>query len=385
MTDSLPEIAPLDGVLLATAASGTGYLARDDMMLIAFEATTTVAGALTRSTTPAAPVRWTRARLEAGDAPRALIVNAGNANCFTGSHAFELVAASVAQVAQALSLARESVYVCSTGRIGERIDEARYLAALEDMAGRLAPADFRAAARSIMTTDQWPKARVRVLPGGARLVGITKGATMIAPNMATTLTFLFTDAGVEAAALQAALTPAVAETYDCVSVDNTTSTNDSLLCFATGKAGPVAEGALASGLCEVLEELSGELLRDGRRAGKLLSIEVTNAASVDSARRIARSVANSALVRRCLAERPPFVDAPFSPGRVMAAIGGSLEPVRPDEIEIRIGGTTVLVEGAVVDPLPEAALERIDADEISLGIDVAVGDAQGRIRTALVG
>ena len=384
MSRELPEFAPVRGMAMATAASGTGYAARDDMMLCAFEEGTVAAGTLTRSSTPAAPVRWTRERLAAGDAPRALVVNAGNANCFTGRRAFELVNAGVDALASHLGVARESVYVCSTGRIGEPIAEDRYMASLAAMCDRLGPPDFSAAAAAIMTTDAWPKARALDLGSGAHLVGMTKGATMIAPNMATTLTFLFTDAQVPAEALQAALGSAVEASYNVVSVDNTTSTNDSLLCFATGKAGPVAAGRLSEALHGMLGELSRELIDDGRRAGKILSIRVTGAVSIASARIIARSVANSLLVRLCLGECPPHTSAAYSAGRVMAAIGGALEPVEADGIEIRIAGIPVLREGAVVDPMPEAALAAIGGQEVALDIDVANGDAEGRIWTALV-
>ncbi len=384
MTHDLPDLGTIRGMTLATRASGTGYAARDDMLLCAFEADTVAAGTLTRSSTPAAPVRWTRERLAAGDAPRALVVNAGNANCFTGKRAFALVEGSVAALAGSFDIAPESVYVCSTGRIGEPIAEDAYMASLAELRDALAPPDFAAAARAIMTTDAWPKARAVELGSGARLVGITKGATMIAPNMATTLTFLFTDAAVDAASLQAALSPAVGASYNCVTVDNTTSTNDSLLCFATGKAGPVAPERLSDALHEVLGELSRELVEDGRRAGKVLAIRVSGATTTESARAIARAVANSLLVRLCLSERPPYTNAPFSAGRVMAAIGAAVQPVSADDIEIRLAGVPILSEGAVVNPMPEAALAAIDGNEIALDIDVAHGRAEGRIWTALV-
>ncbi len=392
MTDfALPELAAIDGVRSAVAASGTGYPGRPDMLLMAFDPGTVAAGVFTRSSCPAAPVRWSKQRIAAGDAPRALVFNAGNANCYTGPQGHELVRASAERAARLLGCAPENVLICSTGRIGRPLPAETILANIDDMAGRLAPGGFREAAHAIMTTDRTPKAATRSLELGGRpaiLHGLAKGTLMIAPNMATTINIVLTDAAVSGEDLQELLGDAVARSYNQISVDETTSTNDTMLAFATGAAGnpPLTKAdrrVLAAAMRDLTLEMSERMLADARVDGKILRVEVSGASGNASARRIARAVTRSLLVRRMVAREALGDPGKSSVGQVLAAVGSSTEMVDPDRIEIRIGGAVVLSEGAVVQAIPEAALAAVASNDLTIAIDCVIGAGTGTMRTVL--
>lgn len=387
----LPELAPIDGVRTAVAASGTGYQGRPDMLLMAFEPGTVAAGVFTQSSCPAAPVRWSKRRIADGILPRALVFNAGNANCYTGPQGHELVYASAQRAAAALGCAPEDVLVCSTGRIGRPLPADVILSNIDDMAGRLAPGGFRDAAHAIMTTDRTPKAATRTTELGGKPVtlhGLAKGTLMIAPNMATTINILVTDAAVARDDLQDMLGDAVGRSYNQISVDETTSTNDTMLAFATGTAGnpPLSDGdrrALRRAMRDLTLEMTERMLADAKADGKILRVDVAGASGNASARRIARAVTRSLLVRRMVAREALGDPGKSSVGQVLAAIGSSTELVDPDRIEIRIGGEIVLGDGAVVQEIPRAALAAVASDDVPIAIDCAIGAGHATMRTVL--
>jgi len=387
----LPDLGPIAGIRTAVTASGTGYEGRPDMLLMAFEEGTVAAGVFTRSSVPAAPVRWSKQRIVDADPPRALVFNAGNANCYTGQQGHELVRASAERAAAALGCAAENVLICSTGRIGRPLPADIVLAAIDAMAGRLAPGGFAEAARAIMTTDRVPKAATRTVELSGTTVtlhGLAKGTLMIAPNMATTINIVLTDAAVDREALQATLSDAVARSYNRISVDETTSTNDTMLAFATGAAGngPLSQGdrrVLRRAMRDLTMEMSERMLADARADGKILRVEVSGASGNASALRIARAVTRSLLVRRMVARETLGDPGKSSVGQVLAAIGSSTETVDPDRIEIRIGGAVVLREGAVVPVISEAALTSVASSDVEIAIDCAIGAGRGAMRTVL--
>jgi glutamate N-acetyltransferase/amino-acid N-acetyltransferase len=341
-------LKPVAGVRVGAAASGIGYPGRPDLLLAAFGEGATVAGVLTSSTTAAAPLRWTRERLARGDAPRGLVVNAGNANCFTGAAGMRAVEETAAHAARLLGCRPEQVYIASTGKIGVPIDMAKMRAGLEAAHGALARNDWTEAARAIMTTDRFPKAIAATAEiGGAAvtLQGISKGNMMIAPSMATTLSFLFTDARLPADAMRPALADAAADTYNMMSVDTTQSTNDTLLLFATGTGGAGTDlRDFRAKLNAILAHLSQRILEDARRDGVLVRIHVSGAESPAAARHIACQVRDSIMVRKMAGQGDKLVL-----GRIIASVGMSTEKVDQDRLRLAIGGRTVSRDGGFTD------------------------------------
>jgi len=377
-------LQPLAGMRLATAAIGDAYGGRPNLLLATFEPGTAVAGMLTRSTTAAAPVRWTRARLAEGAAPRALLVNAGNANCFTGAAGEAAVRHVAARAAEIAGCAPEEVYLASTGRIGQPLDLDAYDTALARAAAELAENRWDQVAQAIMTTDRFPKAATRQLRIGetaVRLQGVTKGNTMIAPHMATTLSFLFTDARLPAAVLQPLLAAATAATFDRISVDNTQSTNDTILLFATGTtpipAAAAADPALPDfreALRGLLVELSGLIIEDGRGQGVIMRITVAGAASEAAAARMARAIADSYLVRRDISGRRDLML-----GRIIAALDMAEEQVDQERMTLALGGEALALQGSVIGAATLDPSPYIRDDRIEIEIDVAVGDGRATV------
>lgn len=383
---SVPALEPLSGMRIATAAIGDAYGGRPNLLLAAFGPDTTVAGMLTRSSTAAAPVRWTRARLAERAPPRALVVNAGNANCFTGAEGDAAVRHVAARVAEIVGCAADEVYLASTGRIGQPLDLEAYDAALDRAGAALDENRWNDVARSIMTTDRRPKAALRQATIGddtVRLQGVTKGNTMIAPHMATTLSFLFTDACLPATALQPLLAHATAESFERISVDNTQSTNDTILLFATGGAPRPARSLAAddpmladfrAAVHEMLSELAGLIIEDAGHGGVIMRISVRGAASESAAAHMARAIADSYLVRRDVARGHELM-----PGRIVAALGMAEEAVDPAGLTLALGGQVLTRNGglagsAVIDARPYIRNGRLDIE-----IDAAVGDASAVI------
>jgi glutamate N-acetyltransferase/amino-acid N-acetyltransferase len=381
-----PSLPDVNGVRIATAEAGIRYAGRTDVLLALLEEGTTVAGVFTRSKCPSAPVDWCKAALPAGRA-RALVVNSGNANAFTGKSGWNAARRTAEIAAIAAGCRDDEVYLASTGVIGEPLDAGKFENVLERAAGEAAPGRFEDAARAIMTTDTFPKgagARAALDGVEVRLAGIAKGAGMIAPDMATMLSFVFTDAAVSPAVLQHLLTAAVTDTFNALTVDSDTSTSDTLLLFATGKAAMPAisdladprVSALARGLETVLLDLAKQVARDGEGARKFVTVEVTGATSKEAARRIAMSIANSPLVKTAIAGE----DANW--GRVVMAVGKAGAEADRDRLAIFFGDIRVAVDGARDPAYDEAATSAyMRESEILVRVDIGLGQASDRVFT----
>jgi glutamate N-acetyltransferase/amino-acid N-acetyltransferase len=384
-----PDLPPIGGVRLATAQAGIRYKARTDVLYVAMDQGAAVAGVFTRSRCPSAPVDWCRENLSRGTA-RALVVNSGNANAFTGLKGREAVSLTAEIAGRAAGCEPGQVFIASTGVIGEPLDATKFegvLAACDEGAGA---GTWMDAARAIMTTDTFPKlATRRVMLGGVPVVinGIAKGAGMIAPDMATMLAFVFTDAPIGAPALQAMLQAGVRTSFNCVTVDGDTSTSDTLMMFATGAAAmngaPFIGGAdderaapFAAALVDLLEELAQLVARDGEGARKFVTIRVTGATDDASAHRIAMSIANSPLVKTAVAGE----DANW--GRIVAAVGKAGEPADRDRLAISFGGIRVATEGARDPAYDEAETSAYMKNEaIDIAVDIGLGEGSARVWT----
>jgi glutamate N-acetyltransferase/amino-acid N-acetyltransferase len=383
---SFPAMPPVAGVRLATRACGIRYRQRDDVLLAELAPGTTVAGTLTRSTTAAAPVDWCRQGLRAGSG-RALLVNAGNANAFTGGEGEAAVLRLATAVGGRLGCPPSAVFVASTGVIGVPLPDAKIADALDDLVADLGGDRWEAAAQAIMTTDTFAKGASRraTIDGTTVTVnGIAKGSGMIAPDMATMLAFVFTDAAIGAPALQAALTAATDRSFNCITVDSDTSTSDTLLLFATGGSGhdPIldADDARLADFRRQLDavclDLAHQVVRDGEGASKFVAITVTGAVTDLSARRIGLAIANSPLVKTAIAGE----DANW--GRIVMAVGKSGEPADRQRLVIRIGGVPITAAGAVVagyDETPVAAHMR--GREVTIAVDIGIGSGRATVWT----
>ena len=380
-----PAIPPLEGVTLRVARARYKEWDRCDLTYAELAQGTAVAGVFTRNVCCSSEVELGREQARLGQA-RALVVNAGNSNAFTGYRGREAVEQIMAQVAHHLGCEPSEVFVSSTGVIGVPLpkDKAR-----EGVASVLqAPeCSWEEAAATIGTTDTFPKGAVAAAVVGGRTVtiaGIIKGSGMIAPDMATMLGYLFTDAAVEPAFLQACLSKANESTFACITVDSDTSTSDTVLAFATGRAGnmPLASfddagaDAFAAALHDVCRQLALLVVRDGEGAQKLIELNVTGAVSDDSARRIGLAVANSPLVKTAIAGE----DANW--GRVVMAVGKAGEPADRDKLSIGFGGVWAAREGqplADYDEAPVAA--HLKGREIAIEIDLGLGDGRATVWT----
>ena len=344
----LPSI---QGVKLAAAEAGIRYRGRPDVMLALLDPKTTIAGVFTRSLTRSAPVDWCAGNVARG-AARAILVNAGNANAFTGRAGVASVKTVVKAVSASINCKASEVFIASTGVIGEPLDPAPILKVLPQLVGDAAPDGWQDASRAILTTDTFPKmvtVDARYGDHQVTINGFAKGSGMIAPDMATMLAFFFTDAAVPARLLQGLLKEVVAKTFNCISVDGDTSTSDTILFAATGAAGPAPKGLKAisdpvfkgfsSAFRRAAEELSQLVVKDGEGAEKFVSITVTGAATADEARKIGLSIANSPLVKTAIAGE----DANW--GRIVMAVGKSGARANRDKLKIWIGGVRVASRG----------------------------------------
>jgi len=383
MTPHLPAIA---GVRLATAQAGIRYRDRTDVMLAVFEPQTSVAGVFTRSKCPSAPVEWCRTQIKGGNA-RALVVNSGNANAFTGKSGRQACALTAKFAAAAVGCKSSEVFLASTGVIGEPLDARAFDRVMTGLVADVRPDGYGDAAKAIMTTDTFPKlatARARLRGTDVTINGFAKGAGMIAPDMATMLAFVFTDAPISAPVLQAVLREGVTDTFNAVTIDGDTSTSDTVLAFATGAAAaPRISRSSDSRLipfrqafASVLANLAEQIARDGEGARKLVEIIVEGAVSKASARRIALSVANSPLVKTAIAGG----DANW--GRVVMAVGKAGEPANRDRLSIWFGGIRVAHKGARDQAYDEAAVSAaMKRPEISLKVALGLGTGRDRVLT----
>jgi len=374
----LPALPPLDGVRLAAAAAGIRYQGRDDLVLVELAQGTTVAGVFTRNQCPGAPVDWDRAALGSGRA-RGLVVNAGNANVFTGKAGAAAAKATAQAAAELLGCRPKQVFLASTGVIGEVLPHERITAALPDLYATLHADGWAAAARGVMTTDTFPKGATRLasIDGTeVRISGFCKGSGMIAPDMATMLCFVFTDAKIPTEALQRMLRKGVDASFNCITVDSDTSTSDTVLLFATGRAKhatvPPEGGRMLrdfrAKLNEVLLDLALQVIRDGEGAGKLVRIDVTGAVSARSAHRVALAIGNSPLVKTAIAGE----DANW--GRIVMAVGKAGEPADRDRLSVAVGGVWMAREGGVVPGYDEAPVAaHMKGLEVAITVDLGLG------------
>jgi glutamate N-acetyltransferase/amino-acid N-acetyltransferase len=382
----LPALGPVGGVRLGSAEAGIRYKGRRDLMMMVFPRGTTVAGVFTQNRCPGAPIDWCRAALAGGRA-RALVVNAGNANVFTGRAGVTTVKATAKAAAALAGCPSSQVFLASTGVIGEVLPAERITEALPALHGQLSEDGWEDAARAIMTTDTFPKGSTRTATIGGVTVtinGIAKGSGMIAPDMATMLCFIATDAAIPAPALQAMLAKGVGPTFNAVTVDSDTSTSDTVLLFATGAAGnpavPATGGAMLKdfrrALQEVLHDLALQVVRDGEGAQKLVRIDVAGAVSRKSARAIAFAIAHSPLVKTAIAGE----DANW--GRIVMAVGKSGEPADRDRLAVGMGGTWMARNGTVVPGYDEApVVAHMKGREVEIAVDIGLGDGVATVWT----
>jgi glutamate N-acetyltransferase / amino-acid N-acetyltransferase len=381
-----PALPGIAGVRIGTATAGYKPWTRADVTLVAFDPGTTVAGVTTRSRCPSPEVELCRARLPGGHA-RGLVVNAGNSNAFTGLTGREAAEAQTAAAAKLLGCAPAEVFAASTGVIGVPLPLDKAVTGVAAAHAALGSGDFEAATRAIGTTDTFPKAAsTSALIGETRvnLVGIIKGSGMIAPDMATMLGFIFTDAAVSPGFLQVLLARANEATFSCITVDGDTSTSDTVLAFATGAAGnPPLVGwdstgadAFAAALSDLCRQLAVLVVRDGEGATKLIEVSVSGAEDDRAAHRVAMSIANSPLVKTAIAGG----DANW--GRVVMAVGKAGERAERDLLSIRFGTTEVAAKGAVVPGYDEAPVAaHLAGDEVAIAVDLGLGPGRARVWT----
>lgn len=383
-----PQIPEIPGVELAGRHVGLKPAKGvKDLMLVRLAPSTTVAGMFTTSRCPSAPVDWCKEILSVGKA-RAIVVNSGNANAFTGNAGDLVVAETVKAAAKLIGCPRNQVYVASTGVIGEPVAPDYIAKNLPKMVRDLKPKSWRAAADAIMTTDTFAKGASRTAMIGnteVTLAGFTKGSGMIAPDMATMLSFVFTDAKIPARVLQSMLKAAVDKSYNCITVDSDTSTSDTVLLCATGKG--KRHPAIASArdphlkdfrraLEELLIDLATQVVRDGEGAQKLLTIDVSGAVSAQSARKIGLAVANSPLVKTAVAGE----DANW--GRVVMAVGKAGEPADRDRLSIAMGGVQITENGQMRVGYEEAPVaEHMKGQNVHFHIDIGLGRGKARVWT----
>ncbi len=391
-----PRLPDVGGVRLASGAAGVKYSGRDDVMLVKVAEGASVAGVFTQSKTRSAPVEWCVERVAAlaerpMKGPLGLVVNSGNANAFTGDNGAKGVQSTAVAAAEALGTEAGGIFIASTGVIGEPLPADRIAERLGLMTRRLDPQAWEAATRAIMTTDAYPKAahgKAQVDGTEVKIAGIAKGAGMIAPDMATMLVFIFTDADIAPGALQKLLSGYTGPTFNSITVDSDTSTSDTLLLFATGKSGaPRIEDAKdprLSGFKRVLKRVMTELahlvVKDGEGATKFAEISVTGARSSRAAKRVAMAIANSPLVKTALAGSDP------NWGRIIAAVGKSGEEADRDRLQIWFGDIKVAEDGWVAPEYREAAgAAYFKQDEVRIRVDLGVARGKSTVWTCDLG
>jgi glutamate N-acetyltransferase / amino-acid N-acetyltransferase len=389
---AFPKLPPLAGVRLSTVAAGVRYQQRTDVLLALLAPGTRVAGVFTTSKTASAPVLWCRDKLKGAQnqdgSARVLVVNSGNANAFTGKAGQDGVREIADEAAAVAGCRPQEVFMASTGVIGEPLPTERITRVLSSLVSQGAAGNWRAAADAIMTTDTYPKAATATATiDGVKVTinGIAKGSGMIAPDMATMLSFVFTDANLPAQVLQECLSAGVGPSFNSITVDSDTSTSDTLLLFATGKGGkhPAITKASDKKLTEfrraldtVLLDLALQVVRDGEGAQKLIRIDVTGAESDAAAKRIGLSIANSPLVKTAVAGN----DANW--GRIVMAVGKSGEAADRDKLKISFGGHVVAEKGMRAAKYNEAtATKAVMGREVAIAVDIGLGNGQARVWT----
>lgn len=372
--DGFPDLPIIDGVRFATVAAGVKYQGRTDVMLAELAPGTTIAGVFTQSTTRAAPVLDCQTKIgSASDAGAAILVNSGNANAFTGKNGIAAVEAITQVVAEVCGIPQTRVFTSSTGVIGEPLPHERIIQVIGDLNGSLDAGSIAAAADAIMTTDTYAKGASRQVEIDGKTVsiaGIAKGSGMIAPDMATMLVYVFTDAQVDQSALQHMTATHADSTFNCITVDSDTSTSDSLIVAATGASGVDASdnAAFENALCDLMRELAHLVVKDGEGATKFVEIQVSGAANDADAKTHAMAVANSPLIKTAIAGEDP------NWGRVVMAIGKSGAAADRDKLSIRFGDVEVAKDGwRSADYSEEAAAAHMRGQDVIIGIDLGMG------------
>ena len=373
-----PDIPEISGVQIATGACGVRLSQKRDVMLVSLAKGTTVAGVFTQSKTAAAPIDWCKKCLKNGLA-RALVVNSGNANAFTGNSGIVAVERTAKRTSEIINSVEKDVFIASTGVIGEILPDQKITDSLAELYKNLG-SDWEAAAEAISTTDTYSKGsfeKVKVGETEVTIGGIAKGSGMIAPDMATMLAFLYTDAEISHDILQYLLSKSVAKSFNAITVDSDTSTNDTVLLFATGQAGNEEVNDandknlqdFSNALDKVMLDLAHQIVRDGEGATKFIEISVSGAFSDVSARTIALSIANSPLVKTAIAGE----DANW--GRIVMAVGKSGEKADRDKLSISIGGIEIANSGqAVLNYNEEPVVKHMKGRDIKIHVDVGIGD-----------
>ena len=384
--ERFPELAPIAGVRLAAFAAGIRYPGRNDLMLAELAPDSAVAGVFTRSLTAGPPVLWCRECLQGGRV-RAIVVNSGNSNTFTGRVGREVVETTAATTAQLLGCDPKQVFISSTGVIGEPPPGEKIIEALPQIVPMLSAGAWESAARAIMTTDTFPKgatAAATIDGVDVRLNGFCKGSGMIAPDMATMLAYVFTDAALPHQVLQPLLAAAADRSFNSITVDGDTSTSDTVLLCATHQAAhrPVASpsdrrlAGFRQALDTVMVDLAQQIVRDGEGAQKFVTIEVTGAATARAARRIGLTIGNSPLVKTALSAGDP------NWGRIVMAIGRAGEKVDPDRLAISIGGVRITTGGGPVPGYDEAPVaDHMSGREITIAVDLGIGGGEATVWT----
>jgi glutamate N-acetyltransferase/amino-acid N-acetyltransferase len=381
---TIVDLAPIKGVRLTAMACGLRYKGRDDLMLAEFAPGTTVAGVFTRSLTASAPVLWCRHALAGGSA-RLLVVNSGNSNAFTGKLGVASVERTVEAAAKAIGCKKKEVFVASTGTIGVPLDDGKITAVLADGVKQLAADKWSQASAAILTTDTYRKTATRTAKIGGKKVtinGFCKGAGMIAPDMATMLAYVFTDAKIPADLLQEALRKGCEKSFNAITVDSDTSTSDTLMLFATGQAdhpkviGTKDLASFRQALDDLLLDLALQVVKDGEGASKFIRIDVVGAASKRAAKIIGLSIANSPLVKTAVAGE----DANW--GRIVMAVGKSGQKADRDKLCIAIGGVQVAKNGQVVPGYDEAPVNKhMKGTDIRFEVDIGIGTGKSTVWT----
>ncbi|MEP1421266.1 MAG: bifunctional glutamate N-acetyltransferase/amino-acid acetyltransferase ArgJ [Erythrobacter sp.] len=380
--DTFPQLPEIEGVRFASGAAGVKYQDRKDVMLAELAAGTTIAGVFTRSSTRSAPVLDCQAKLGGSPVDRAaILVNSGNSNAFTGSAGEKSVEAICNTVAESAGIPKARIFTASTGVIGERLPHNKITEKVAGLSASLNPAGIEDAANAIMTTDTFAKgSSAEVLIDGetVKIAGIAKGSGMIAPDMATMLVYIFTDATIEQTALQALLGALTDQTFNCITVDSDTSTSDSLMVAATGASGvDVTDSAgFTQALHGVMLDLAHQVVRDGEGATKFVEVKVTGAASDAEARQVGLSIANSPLVKTAIAGEDP------NWGRIVMAVGKSGAQADRDLLSIKFGDVLVAEKGWVSpDYSEEAGAEHMKQQDILISVDLGIGGGIGTVWT----
>lgn len=379
-----PELPELDGVKLASIEAGIKYHGRKDLCLIVFDKPAEIAGVFTKSKCSSAPVDWCRKHLAKGKA-KGIVINSGNANAFTGQKGIESTSQTAKAAANILDCSEEEIFLASTGVIGEPLDTSGFDEKLSMANAVVKPDGWHEAAQAIMTTDTYPKLATRKFKVDGKIYhinGIAKGSGMIAPDMATMLSFIVTDLAVDNKVLQELLSRYTKTTFNAITVDSDTSTSDTVLLMSSGTGKKISDAKdkdlkqFKKALQEVMQELSMLLVRDGEGATKQVCIEVIGAKSKSSALNIAKAIANSPLVKTAVAGE----DANW--GRIVMAVGKAGEPADRDLLTISFGDVMVAQNGErVPDYSEEAATRVMQADEIEITVDIGLGKGKAKVWT----